>query len=120
GRDASLQEAACALRKEGVSNGSSTDHAVCGEEGDTARGQIHDLVLVHVTAETGSMAGLGKAYDLHDGSSEGQAPASSASCAWPMASRRRGSSFLQFTMTFCEWTASTASSGTTKSPAFST
>jgi hypothetical protein len=66
------------------------------------------------------LSGLGKAYELHHGSSVGQAPGSSASCAWPMASRRRGSSFLQFTMTFCAWTASTASSGTTKSPAFST
>ena len=38
GGDASLQEAACALRKEGVSHGGGTDHAVRGEEGDTARG----------------------------------------------------------------------------------
>jgi hypothetical protein len=84
------------------------------------RGPIHALVLMHVTVETGGMAGLGQAYALHKGSSVGQAPGSSASCAWPMASRRRGSSFLQFTMTFWAWTASTASSGTTKSPAFST
>ncbi len=52
-----------------------------GEEGDTARGQIHDLVPVHVTAETSGMSVLGKAYDLHHGSSEGQTPGSSASCA---------------------------------------
>ena len=54
------------------------------------------------------------AYPWRSGS---QAPGSSASCAWPMASRRRGSSFLQSTITFCAWT---ASSGTTKSLAFST
>ena len=81
---------------------SSTDHALRGEEGDTDRGQIHDLVLVYVTVETRGMSVLGIAYDLHNGSSEGQAPGSSASWAWPMASRRRGSSFPQFTMTFWE------------------
>jgi hypothetical protein len=52
GRDASLQEATCAVREESVGNGSSTDHAVCSEEGDAACRQSRDVVLVHVTAET--------------------------------------------------------------------
>jgi hypothetical protein len=45
---------------------------------------------------------------------------SSASCALPMAIRSVRSSRLSATITFSEWTAWTASRGTTKSPAFST
>src|SRR5881397_600109 len=47
-------------------------------------------------------------------------PGTSASCAWPIARRRRPSSLRQSKMTFWEWTALTASSGTRNSPAFST
>ena len=60
------------------------------------------LSFTAVLIMTRGMSVLGIAYDLHNGSSEGQAPGSSASWAWPMASRRRGSSFPQFTMTFWE------------------
>jgi hypothetical protein len=47
------------------------------------RGPIHALVLVHITAETGGMSGLGQAYALPKGSSVGQAPGSSASQTVP-------------------------------------
>src|SRR5204863_6648450 len=41
----------------------------------------------------------------------------SASCAWPMAARSFGSSFLQSNVTFSDCTATTADAGTWKSPA---
>src|SRR5207245_9666173 len=50
----------------------------------------------------------------------GYSPGTSASCAWPIARRRRRSSSPQSKMTFWACTASTASSGTRNSPAFST
>src|ERR1700730_13170785 len=47
-------------------------------------------------------------------------PGSSASCAWPIARRRRWSNLAQLRMTLPECTDSTASNGTAKSPEFST
>src|SRR5262249_51874716 len=90
GGAAALQKAAGALRKQGRGDGRRAYHSLRGEVGGAAGGQVHDVVLVQVTAKTGALTVPRKAHNFHAGSFRNAG--SSAADAIPNASMLRSRS----------------------------
>jgi hypothetical protein len=82
-----------------------------------ARRLTVSVALVRSTSCQRPASGIAQTLKA-EGRTEPRMAVSSKSWAWPMAFRRRRSSWLQSTITFWAWTALTASSATVKSPAF--